>query len=320
MKTLTILAALLTVLALSLACNAAVGLPEAREEGSAVADSSRGGGLSAEKMLAEFREDNLKAFGTYGDKRLQVTVAQTPGCGADLRLCSLSIDEHYQLDFWFDDWESQLKFREERTASCLINRYGSGIKFGEVVLSFRECRAAEGIVAPPLAEPSPAPAAGGSNPWVGPTPTAEPLPTPTRTPRPTATLFPTPTPPTPPEDNDPPLVQDGFRCFSYSIWNQYRLELYAQETWRSDLLMDGECAAITLRDYWTVDGGVYRMTVPTGHPNGDMILDAALSLEGDSVEELFDRARRREDLSLHCEGSADTRRGYLSLVNCRELE
>ena len=118
----------------------------------------------------------------------------------------------------------------------------------------------------------------------------------------------------------------GAPCWRYSIWNQYRLEVYAQETWRNDFLMDGFCAVIPLRDYFPVDSGVYRMVIPTGHPNGDMLLDAALardasgSTDFDTVQDFIGRLGRREDLTLHCEGSADTRRGYLSLVNCQEVE
>ena len=322
MKPLIILAALL--LPLLMACAGVDGGTESREGGSAAADSSRGGGVSAEKMLAEFREDELKALGAYGDKRVQVTVAETPDCSTDIRQCELPpVEGVYVLLFGFASWEAQLKFREERTASCLVSRYGDSAFRGEVVLAFTDCREAKGIVAPPLAQDpkpdlAPAPGVVTQAPTLAPTPG----PTATRTPRPTATPFPTPTPPTPPEDNTPPPVLAGFRCSSYSIWNRYRLELYAQETWQTDFLMDGSCAAITLRDYWTVEAGVYRMLVPTGYPK-DMILDAALSqeaLSSDSGQELFNRAQRREDLFLHCEGSADTRRGYLSLVNCRELE
>lgn len=313
MKTLIILAAAL-LLPLLMACAGVDGGTESREGGSAAADSSRGGGVSAEKMLAEFREDELKALGAYGDKRVQVTVAQTPGCGADLRLCSFSIDERYNLLFWFDDWESQLKFREERTASCVVNRYGGGVKFGEVVLSFGDCREAKGIVAPPLA-PTPTP-----TPTWSPPPTARPLPTATWSPPPTATTIPYPTPLTPPENNEPPPMLADAPCWRYSIWNEYQLGTYAQDTWYADYLMDGFCALINLRDYSPVEGGTYQRQVPTGHPNGDMVVDVALSLEGGAAEELFDRAQQGDGLTLHCEGSADTRRGYLSLVNCRELE
>ena len=293
------------------------------------------------EILAAYREDNLQARLKYPDGvRVGLSLPRRSADEYDCTstqdgggACSMYLEENYdpkavriasgyRMSLEFDGLEETILFRDAFNqgpvaVACNWDEYWKSFR----KLAFEDCEMLSVGSLPQKEEP---PASGLTEPLlVAPPlsqPTPVPLPTPTRTPRPTATLFPTPTPPTPPEDNDPPLVQDGFRCFSYSIWNQYRLELYAQETWRSDLLMDGECAAITLRDYWTVDGGVYRMTVPTGHPNGDMILDAALSLEGDSVEELFDRARRREDLSLHCEGSADTERGYLSLVNCRELE